>query len=298
MSTQKARKNRGGRGSKKNSSFTSPIKRQVHHPDRFTNGMPPERDVKLAYENTSIQGVAATTFQKQYNPNTYIPENSGTLAWAQYVENVAFYDQYRVVSYKCVVELVNLDTTPVNVYIALTNETLSGGLFSDIATNPYARRKLLGSSAGGASRARMTLSKSVVALTGNDGAPYADSFHAVINANPADVQWLMVGGSTLSGTMTAGVAISVHITAQFKLFSMNFSTMQVPPSPTRDAHYELWSKSGNVQFWLDYLHFSRHTRKEDGKCSCRCGQEYKLHGEECGPTTPGKKTVFLLPGAE
>ncbi len=250
-----------------------------YQPVRTTNyrymGMPPEQDCKLQYTYQGVLGAGSTSFDKQFNPNTYIPENSGTLAPAQYVEWVAFYDQYRVVKFKVNVEFVNNDTTTANVALVLTNETISGGLFADYSTNPFAKTALLGSANGGASKAKMTLSSTIAKLTANAGASTADSFKAVINANPADVVWASVLGQA-AGTMTNGISVIVKVVMWFKFFSMNFTTSQVPPSPKGVQAYQKWQETGKMQYYLDYIHFSRHTALPSGDCSCGCGQKHRL----------------------
>lgn len=259
-----------------------PKYQQRHKADYKTRGMPPESDEQLMFTHTSVQGAGAASFLKSFNPNTYIPENGGTLAPAQYVEWAALYDQYRVTRFHVTAEFQNKDSgTDVNAYLAITNETLSGGLFTDISNNPYARTKLLGPSSSGTSGTKLHVGKTVISLTANDGAPYADSFHAVINANPADVTWASVGAATTSGgNMTNGVSITVKVTMFIKFFSMNFVTEQVPPGPDRETlraeAWTMYTQTKNVQYWLNYLHFSRH-KKVDGKCSCPCKNMYSVH---------------------
>ncbi len=250
-----------------------------YHPVKVPNyrylGMPPEQDCKLEYVFSGLIGTGSTSVIKQFNPNTYIPENSGTLAPAQYVEWVAFYDQYRVIKTKVSVEFVNNDTNPVNVALVLTNETISGGLFNDYATNPFAKTALLGSTNGGASKAKMSLTSTIAKLTANAGAATADSFKAVINANPADVIWASVAAQAAS-SMTVGVSVIVKVVMWFKFFSMNFTTSQVPPSPQGVIAYTKWKETGKVQYYLDYIHFSRHKSDSKGLCSCGCGQLHRL----------------------
>lgn len=273
MPQRKSRKRTNGKRGR--NAVILPNYQPVRVPNYRYMGMPPEQDCKLQYTFSGVIGTGSTSALKIFNPNTYIPENSGTLAPAQYVEWAAFYDHYRVVKTNVKVEFVNNDTQAVNVALVLTTETISGGLFTDYANNAFAKTALLGSANGGASKARLSLTSTVAKLTGNAGAATADSFKAVINANPADVIWASVGAQA-PATMTNGITVTVKVVMWFKFFSMNFVTEQVPPSPQGVIAYKKWQETRNVQYYLDYIHFSRHKSDQKGLCSCGCGQNYRL----------------------
>ncbi len=207
------------------------IPRSVRPRDRTwtKRGMPPELDVQLLYTEFVTSGSGVSNSYKRYNPNSYIPAFSGTQAAAEFVNYAAIYDFYRVVKFRVEFDLVNQDTTTATIVFLCHNEDFNSENLGNLSGNPYAVTRVLGSSSGGASRARWSKTMNVATLVGSNAPETADSYRAIINANPADVVWAGFGLFG-TGTMTNGVAGTVRITQWIRFYNADLTSQTTAPS--------------------------------------------------------------------
>lgn len=194
-------------------------------------GMPPELDVQLLYTTFITSGAGSSSAYKRFNPNCYIPEFGGTQAAAEYVTYASIYDFYRVIRFRVEIDLVNQDTTTATLAFLCHNEDFNGVTLGDIAGNPFAQTKVVGSVNGGASRSKWFKEMNVTTLVGSNAPETADSYRAVINANPADVVWAGFGLFG-AGTMTSGVAGTVRITQWIRFYNADLTVQTTAPSLT------------------------------------------------------------------
>ncbi len=229
MSTQNRKKKsrNGNRGSK------TLIPQHVRAPQNTWTrpGMPSELDVKLVYTLGYVAGATLTTDIVYFNPNSYIPEVSGTKAAAEFVNYAAIYDFYRVVKFSIKMEAINQDTTPVQVVFLCHNENFFSEGFDNLMGNQWATGRTLGSVNGGASRTAWKKTLNMETLTGSRAPDTADSYRAVINAAPSDVVW--AGMKIFStGTMTNGVTGTAQITQWIRFYNPDLTSQTTAPSVT------------------------------------------------------------------
>jgi hypothetical protein len=218
-------------------------------------GGPQEMDVMLRYTsfNAGI-GSGASAGQVLLNPNSYIPQNSGTEAAAGFVTMAMMYDQYRVTKMRVKFIAVNRDATSVEVVSLLHNETPAGETIGTLRGNPRSRLMTLGSAEGGASRCIQSMTSQMRDLVGSPATDYDDTYRAVINANPSDVVWgiIRVFGT---GTMTNGVDISVEVTQWIRFYTKDIVTQATAP----DFVLTAGMKDKDI---LDAIHNYREKRKQ------------------------------------
>ncbi len=193
--------------------------------------MPPELDVRLPYTSFVIAGSGVSSAFKRFNPNSYIPEFGGTAAAAEFVQYAGIYDFYRVVRFKVEFDLVNQDTTTAVLVFLVHNEDFNGESLGNLSGNPFAVTHVIGSSTGGASRARYSRTYNVSTLVGSDAPETADSYRALINANPADVIWAGFGLYG-AGTMTNGISGTARITQWIRFYNADLTSQTTAPSVT------------------------------------------------------------------
>ncbi len=201
-------------------------------------GMPPELDVQLLYTSFVTAGSGVSSAYKRFNPNSYIPEYSGTQAAAEFVNYAAIYDFYRVVKFRAEFNLVNQDTTTATVVFLCHNEDFNNQTLANLAGNPFAVTRVLGSSSGGASRAQWSKTLNVSTLVGSNAPETADAYRAVINANPDDVVWAGFGLFG-TGTMTNGIAGTVRITQWIRFYNADLTSQTTAPSLSSKQQLDL-----------------------------------------------------------
>ncbi len=190
---------------------------------------PPEIDVQLMYTSVVTAGAGASSAYKRFNPNSYIPEFSGTQASAEFVHYAAMYDFYRVIRFKVEFDIVNQDTTTSIIVFLCHNEDFNSEPLGNLSGNAYAVTKTLGSVNGASSRARYTRTFNMPYMVGSEAPNSADSYRALINSNPADVVWAGFGLFG-TGTMTNGVAGTARITQYIRFYNQDLASQTTAPS--------------------------------------------------------------------
>ncbi len=225
---QRNRKNKRPATSRRNANLM-PLTRPVRERTWTRRGMPHEMDVQLQYTSLSSVGTGVQTAFDRYNPNSYIPQYSGTQAAAEFTNYATLYDFYRVIKFRVEIDLVNLDTTPVTVVFLCHNEDFSGSSLGDLSGNPYAVTKMLGSANGSAAKVTWRKTMNVATLVGSTAPETADSYRAIINANPADVVW--AGYGLFAGAnMTNGTNATVRITQWIRFYNADLTSQTTAPS--------------------------------------------------------------------
>lgn len=201
-------------------------------------GMPPELDIQCLYTSFVTAGSGVSSAFKRFNPNNNIPEFGGTQAAAEFVNYAAIYDFYRVVKFRVEFDLVNQDTTTATIAFICHNEDFNGETLANLSGNPFAVTRVLGSSAGGASRARWSKTLNVATLVGSNAPETADSYRAIINTSPADIVWAGFGLFG-TGTMTNGIAGTVRVTQWIRFYNSDLTSQTTAPSLSSKQQLDL-----------------------------------------------------------
>jgi hypothetical protein len=135
-----------------------------------------------------------------------------TTAVPGFVEFMAFYSYYRVLTVTARALVSNLEPNPVSVYFvtANTDPGTSGASYNDYASNRFGRTKLLGS-VSGASNASCTMRHNVTDIVGDDS-PLTDlTFRGTSSTNPTDLVYFGVGALNPVGNLTNGILLNLTI---------------------------------------------------------------------------------------
>ncbi len=213
-------------------------------------------DVQLKYTsfNASV-GAGASVGEILFNPNSYIPQNSGTDAAAGFVQWAALYDMYRVTKFHVRFTAINQDTTSVVVVSNVHNETQTGETLGSLSGNPRSLTDTLGSTASGSNRCIHTHTANMRDLVGSPAPDTDDTYRAIINANPADVVWAICRVYGV-GTMTNGVSITAEVTQFIRFYTADLVAQTTAPL----ASLGLGQPSGtqfSTQRALDLIHANR-----------------------------------------
>ncbi len=222
--------------------------------------LPAEMDVQLKYTSfNAAVGAGTTVGEILFNPNSYIPQNSGTEAAAGFVQWASLYDMYRVTKFHVRFTAVNQDTTTVVVVSNVHNETQTGQNLGSLSGNPRSFTDTLGSTASGSNRCIHNHTATMKDLVGSPAPDTDDTYRAIINANPADVVWAIcrVYGT---GTMTNGVSITAEVTQFIRFYTADLVAQSTAPAINAVG---LGQPSGSfsTQKTLDLIHANRVKRR-------------------------------------
>jgi len=208
--TRARAKGRPGKGQRKGSMYSP------HVTDSTTLRSPllsSELRVPMVLDFTGTLAGGVPAISVRLNPNTpYQPIVGGSTATLpMYAIYAQMYGFYRVVSYSYVVRFCNTETFPVDVWIL--NSDNDWGVNPTIASssNPLSQRKIVGS-VNGQSLATLRRSVTVPQIVGSNAPLTADSYRALINANPADLMWMGICAQSMTGvSFTTGVRFECHL---------------------------------------------------------------------------------------
>ncbi len=223
--------------------------------------MAPEHDQWLSFTDVRTFGNGTSSQTLRFATNSYAPGGSGGQVAADYILWAAFYDFYRVAAVKIEIEASNNEAFPVNVALCTSNEDVGSTYpFTSAIAMPFARHKLLGAKGSGKDTARMVISQSIGTLVGSIAPESADSYRAIINADPADTTWAAITvESATGGTMVTGVSITCRITQKFRFYNADLVEQTSPPVP---IEYIFATAKMTAQQTLDYIQARRDERRK------------------------------------
>jgi hypothetical protein len=209
--------NKGGRGS-----VHGGLRSTVVQPYR---ALPSSMLLTSVFQEQGYLSSGTLTAARQWTPNSFYdcqPATGGN-KWNDYDQWSALFTEYRVVSYRYTFELVNTEggNYPLQFYILQTDanpgttvstyQELSGQRFctsGQIAINPV----------------RRSGSVSVDALIGERSPDYADTYKALMGADPTDKVWLSLGVTFSNSVSNNGLMYRLRIVAKIRLYAPNVAT--------------------------------------------------------------------------
>jgi len=174
------------------------------------SGIPPTMKVMLKLIDEGVLNTGVTQCVR-YNPNDlYTPITGGSSGIVPYFTPLsAMYGFYRVLGYRYTVTFSNLVASPVSVYILNYNNDPGTTASPQRAADPLSQYKQLAGK-GGMDRCTFTKRLPMSAVVGSKATDIDSDYRALINADPADPNWLGICAHGINSvSLAAGVMYSV-----------------------------------------------------------------------------------------
>lgn len=181
---------------------------------------PPEMDIKLQWVNVGVFSAAQPAGTVRYNPNCpYQPLVGGSTGivpgWDDWIRLYGF---YRVVAYDYEIEVTNNEAYAINSYVINSNNDPTNTANSLSSCNALCSHAMIAAK-GGLDKHVFKGHCRISEVVGTPAIEYADSYRALINAAPADVTWLAIGGQSAPGSnLTLGFSYTVYITFYIRFY--------------------------------------------------------------------------------
>jgi len=208
--------------SKKKGSVHGGLRSTVVQPYR---ALPSSMLVTAVFQEQGYLTSAGTTAARQWTPNSFYdcqPATGGN-KWNDYDQWSALFTEYRVVSYRYTFELVNTEggNYPLQFYILQTDANPG----TTVATyQELAGQRFCTSGQIAIAPVRRSGGLSVDALIGERSPDYADSYKALMAADPTDKVWLSLGVTFSNSVSNNGLMFRLRIVAKVRLYAPNIAT--------------------------------------------------------------------------
>jgi len=197
--------------------------------------MPAEMDVTLKFVSIKLINGAAGAISVRFTPNAAYDVDPllGSTSTPGFAEWAALYGYYRVVKvgYEC--EFSNLElTNPVLCYTHLSNTDGGLTLSPVVIGNALSKYSLCAVQNGGKSTIRLSDVQTVATILGSDNVENDDNYRALTNGVPADLVWLNVGCSSMTGAnLATGVSVFTVITMKIRFYDRKGNLLSYMAGP-------------------------------------------------------------------
>jgi len=181
---------------------------------------PNEQDVKLCYPAVKVLATGVTHSSVRFTPNSAydVDPTLGSTSTPGFASWAGLFGYYRVVGFDYEADFVNTEALPIVCYSFATNTDPGTTMQLAYVGNPLTQTMSLAAK-GGMDRGKLTGSVSIAHILGSRSVEQADSLRALTNASPADLVWLGLGCTTITGAnLAVGVAIYVKFTLYVRFY--------------------------------------------------------------------------------
>jgi hypothetical protein len=204
-----------------------PLTKVPRTPNAGRRILPPEMDIKLAYQpnKTAINAAASTCGIRFYANGAYDVDPvlgsttmPGFTTFIGTSSTTGLYNYYRVIRTSYDLTICNNEAFPVRVYTGYTNTDpgTTGNL--QLPGNPMFKSALI-SAKGGNDRVRFRDTKNIATILGSSGVETEDNFRGTYTANPVDLVYLFVGGNSVAGAfLPNGLSIAGSLTMTIRFY--------------------------------------------------------------------------------
>jgi len=255
--SKKLRKTNGRKGKKGSKGFEA-VNTKFIVGTATQNIVPDEMDVCLEYPQIGVIFAAAQTSAKRWTPNAPydVDPTLGSTSTPGFSEWAAFYSYVRVEKYSVDVTVVNIDTSPLDVYFIHSNTDPGtvGTNYQQYATAAFGTQKGI-SPKGGMDRIQYRRTVSVSSLVGAVDVSTDDSFRSLTSATPTDLVYFGIGAQTMAGgNMVSGINFSMQIKMWCKFYGRknNLTTRVDSAFEAQRDKWKLMSEEDRRVYLLDF----------------------------------------------
>ncbi len=209
-------------------SYHGGLRQTVVMPQR---ALAPSMLITATFQEQGYLTSGTLTAARQWTPNSFYDcqPASGGNKWNEYDQWSALYTEYRVLSYKYYLELVNTEggNYPIQYYILQTdsNPGTTVAVYQELA----AQRKCTSGQVNFDPVIR-TGGSTVDSLIGEKSPDYADTYRALMTADPSDKVWLSLGATFSNSVSNNGLMYRLRIVAKVRIYGSNAITQVDRPS--------------------------------------------------------------------